>query len=446
MLEELKLSNFRLFDDEVTVRFRPITVLIGRNSSGKSSIVKFLLMLKQSSTSGQSRLLNSEGDKVSLGAFVDLKNSLTTKRYLTFELRVSTASNMVAPFVTGLLESVSEEEGESLLCKVQANVLYSRRINRGRVSYSLATLFAGKQLHSFDVKPLEDSSLWDYPPIPSERRPASLASGNDEIPKSLGSRSKRVEELQRLLTRRFAERSIVDTLLYQINSIRHLLPVRAESQRVILASSPPADDVGQQGEYTMLHLQQLASESNSGYEFIRAHLENIVGIEAIRFRTSAGYVSRAYARSKITGADVLIADYGFGVGQCLPILVQGAIMAPQTTLIVEQPEAQLHPTAQLELGSFFADLWTQRKVTSIIETHSGNVLLRLRRLIARGDLSHKDVSVAYFTFDRRATDNMPTIREPRHQGGWFHGSRPANGILRGQTSSRGLKLGVREHD
>ena len=35
MLTELKLSNFRIFDDEVTVRFRPITVLIGRNSSGK---------------------------------------------------------------------------------------------------------------------------------------------------------------------------------------------------------------------------------------------------------------------------------------------------------------------------------------------------------------------------------------------------------------------------
>ena len=48
MLTELKLSNFRIFNDEVTVRFRPITVLIGRNSSGKSSIIKFLLMLQQS--------------------------------------------------------------------------------------------------------------------------------------------------------------------------------------------------------------------------------------------------------------------------------------------------------------------------------------------------------------------------------------------------------------
>ena len=442
MLGELKLSNFRLFDDEVTVRFRPITVLIGRNSSGKSSIVKFLLMLKQSSTSGQSRLLNSEGDKVSLGTFVDLKNTLTTKRNLTFELCVSTAGNMVTPFLPGLSESVSEEEAERLLCKIQASVLYSRRYNRGRVSYSLATLLAGEQLLSFDVKPLEDSSLWDYPPISSGLRSASLASGKDDMPESLGSRSARVDAIQRQLSRRYAERSIVDMLLYQISSIRHLLPVRAESQRVILASSPPVDDVGQEGNYTMPHLQQLASDSSSGYEFVKAHLENIVGIEAIRFRTSAGYVSQAYARSKMTGADVLIADYGFGVGQCLPILVQGAIMAPQTTLIVEQPEAQLHPTAQLELGSFFAALWTQRKVASIIETHSGNVLLRLRRLIARGDLSYKDVSVAYFTFDQD-NGNMPVIRNlDINQDGSMQAGLPMEFF--GADVIEGLQLGVRE--
>ena len=48
MLKELKISNFRGFDEEVVVRFAPITVFIGKNNSGKSSIIKFLLMLQQS--------------------------------------------------------------------------------------------------------------------------------------------------------------------------------------------------------------------------------------------------------------------------------------------------------------------------------------------------------------------------------------------------------------
>ena len=48
MLKELKITNFRGFDEEVVVRFAPITVFIGKNNSGKSSIINFLLMLQQS--------------------------------------------------------------------------------------------------------------------------------------------------------------------------------------------------------------------------------------------------------------------------------------------------------------------------------------------------------------------------------------------------------------
>ena len=409
MLTELKLSNFRIFDEEVTVRFRSITVLIGRNSSGKSSIIKFLLMLQQSAVPGQAQFLNPDGDKVRLGAFPELKNSLTKNRVLSFYLSVSGGSGVASPYITKKLDPDEIEKDVSLKCKVQASVRYSRRASRGRSRFSLENTATDEEAIAFNVRPLEDSSLWDYPRHSDEFRSLSSLANDSEMSVNRAERLRHLNRMEKELVRVFAERSIIDTLRYEVGSIRHLLPVRAESQRVILASVPPSDDVGQGGEYTLPHLQRLISESGEGYEFIRPHLENIVGIESVRFRNSAGYVSQAFARNMATGADVLIADYGFGVGQCLPILVQGAIMAPQTTLMVEQPEAQLHPTAQLELGSFFADLWTQRQVGSIIETHSDNILLRLRRLIARGDLNHEDVSVAFFTFDEH-NHNMPVVK------------------------------------
>ena len=199
--------------------------------------------------------------------------------------------------------------------------------------------------------------------------------------------------------------------------------------------------MGQRGEYALPHLQQLTSGSSDEYEFIQPHLENIAGIEAIRFKTSSGYISQAYARNKTTGADVLIADYGYGVGQCLPILVQGAIMAPYTSLTVEQPEAQLHPTAQLELGSFFANLWKRRNVGSIVETHSSNVLLRLRSLIAKEELSPDDVSVAFFTFDE-GNSKKPIVKNlDVHQDGSMQAGLPMEFF--GADVIEGLQLGMR---
>ena len=82
-------------------------------------------------------------------------------------------------------------------------------------------------------------------------------------------------------------------------------------------------------------------------------------------------------------------------------------MPKYSTFMIEQPEAQLHPSAQLEIASYFAHLWKERDVSSIIETHSDNILLRLRRLVANGFLSPKDVSVAFFTIDE--TEKTPTI-------------------------------------
>ena len=117
-------------------------------------------------------------------------------------------------------------------------------------------------------------------------------------------------------------------------------------------------------------------------------------------------------------------------------------MPPMTSLVVEQPEAQLHPTAQLEMGSFFADLWKERNVGSIIETHSDNILLRLRRLIANGTLPAKDVSVAYFTHDEEK-ENMPVIKNlDIEKDGSMEKGLPMEFF--GADLAEGLKLGARE--
>ena len=290
----------------------------------------------------------------------------------------------------------------------------------------------------YGSKILDDTTFGDFPARDWDRESLPELEANEQ------SRERYVEWMDRRnasFIRAMAEVEMTGVLSYIIDSIRHLSPVRDESQRVIVASPPPMDSVGQRGQYTLPHLQEMMAEHPERYEFIQPHLRSVAGIEGVRFKTSSGYVSRALAVNQTTGAEVLIADYGFGVSQCLPIFVQGAIMAPYTSLIVEQPEAQLHPTAQLEMGSYFADLWNQRKVGSIIETHSDNILLKLRRLIAKEELSHKDVSVAFFTFDDNK-NNMPVIRNLAiNQDGSMEPGLPMEFF--GANIIEGMKLGAR---
>ena len=445
MLTELKLSNFRVFDDEVTVRFRPITVFIGRNSSGKSTIIKFLLMLQQSAAPGQSQFLNPEGDKVNLGVFSELKNALTRKRNLRFSLTArSTSEDIDRPMLryVGLTEG---DEEQTLLYRTRASISYGSNVAVDSAGHFLLDELTGRTLMRSDAKASDEPTFLASPPSGSTEfglvEPGEERLTRSEAMERMGKAL--IQELTspRSTMNRFnAELALVRNLRREIHSIQHLSPVREESQRVILASLPPVNNVGQRGQYALPHLQKVVSEHKDGYKFISRHILSVTGISGITFKTSSGYVSRALARNETTGADVLIADYGFGVGQCLPILVQGAIMAPRTTLMVEQPEAQLHPMAQLELGSFFADLWTQRQVGSIIETHSDNILLRLRRLIARGELSHEDVSVAFFTID--GDSNMPTVKNlDINEDGTMQPGLPMEFF--GADIMEGLQLGAR---
>ncbi|MCZ0932104.1 MAG: AAA family ATPase [Oligoflexia bacterium] len=217
--------------------------------------------------------------------------------------------------------------------------------------------------------------------------------------------------LQDNIKEKVAIADIIKALRDNINNLLHLLPVRSIGESVI-AIKTPLDHVGKSGENTLYHLQDIINKKNTTYnkyKFIYNYINKVAGIDEMGFKKSETLnFSECLARNKLTKAKTQIGNFGFGVSQCLPIFVQGALMPQFSSLMVEQPEAQLHPTAQLELGEFFADLWKKYKVGSIIETHSDNILLRLRRLIAKGYLETEEVSVAFFDFD--SNNGQPIIK------------------------------------
>ena len=91
-----------------------------------------------------------------------------------------------------------------------------------------------------------------------------------------------------------------------------------------------------------------------------------------------------------------VANMGEGISQLLPVIANVVLTRPGQTLLVEQPELHLHPSAQSDLGDLFAEsVAGETGPQFIVETHSEHLLLRVRRHVAEGRLAPDTVSVLY---------------------------------------------------
>lgn len=101
-------------------------------------------------------------------------------------------------------------------------------------------------------------------------------------------------------------------------------------------------------------------------------------------------------------------NMGFGISYALPIILSGLIIEQGGLLIIENPEAHLHPAGQSRMGTFLAWL-ASRGVQVIIETHSDHVLNGIRRAIGEHQyLSHKEAVVHFFD---ALQDDSPQVQK-----------------------------------
>jgi predicted ATPase len=94
---------------------------------------------------------------------------------------------------------------------------------------------------------------------------------------------------------------------------------------------------------------------------------------------------------------VNIVDVGQGMNQALPLIVRANVTdRPDSLIVLEQPELHLHPAAHGDLAELFAKSAKENNQTFVIETHSENIILRLRKLIIDNDFGFtKDDLVIY---------------------------------------------------
>lgn len=122
---------------------------------------------------------------------------------------------------------------------------------------------------------------------------------------------------------------------------------------------------------------------------------------------------------KITGPAENLIDVGYGVSQVLPVLVDLLGSDENTLFLLQQPEVHLHPRAQAELGSFFANFVKQSRHFLVVETHSDYLLDRIRISVKNGILTPEDVSILFFDRPGRdvtiyplSLDRLGNIKKP----------------------------------
>jgi len=186
-------------------------------------------------------------------------------------------------------------------------------------------------------------------------------------------------------------------------------PFRDQPQRTYLYSGETAKRIGTTGSNTAIMLAADASRRG-------ALRKNLVGQVSEWFNYTG--IARGLSVESLTprhfelclvsndGSKHNICDVGFGCSQVLPVLVSGLSLfseddhrrARPRILIVQEPEIHLHPDAQAAMGSFFANLAT-KSGQIFIETHSDNLVLRIARHVALGDINAEDVAIFYISDD-----------------------------------------------
>ena len=408
MIKSLRLLNFKAFEDTGTLQLRPLTVLAGPNSGGKSSILQSLLLLKQTLGSPPQIDLNLDGDYLQFSGFNELtfgKPSLP-RSSVTYEFEVETPiPGEIAPLYFSDL-ALPEDSTASLQSKVELTFRYERRnkansvvLGRFEISsridethgpYLKGTLRSGDYHVAMKGKGIE------LPRAFRNRRVKSVG-GRHFLPHVLvlESQEKNVHPVHVPLDPIFAHpiQEIEEELE---ENLEYLGPLRERPRRAYLHSGNPMTKIGDSGQYAA---QILWLEKDNKVEYLPALGQDPFSttlMEAVndaflrlgmfqpvdvRSEKSVMYQILFRLGSSKTRKAVTIADVGFGVSQMLPILVLGLRSRESSLLLLEQPEIHLHPKLQANLADFLLTL-AARERRLIVETHSDHFINRLRRRIA----------------------------------------------------------------
>lgn len=390
-ITKIAVKRFKSIAEKCEIEISPLTILAGANSSGKSSIMQPLLMLKQT--------LEARYDPGPL--LIDGPNV----KFTIVEQFLSSLSNEVngKSFTVGIGGS---DDGLSYF------VNSSYRKSKNQIEVMKMTVDQSIYPENFTLLPKMSKDE-----IKKIAEPPSLSEDADVV--------RRSGCFLRLASQHgYSVFNIVDILADHIYDTIHIPGLRGNPERVYKISSVGKRYPGTFENYaaSVIHLWQESADERLKSVTNSLHALSLTGDVSTNKIGDVGIevkVGRLPLHSTNDPDLVNIADVGFGVSQVLPVIVALIAAKPGQLVYLEQPELHLHPNAQVALTQVLADA-AKRGVRVVAETHSSLLLLGVQILVAEGQLAPELVKLHWFSRNKEGITEVDSvdIDEAGRYGDW----------------------------
>ena len=361
MLTKLHIDNLKCFK-EFSLRLAPLTLLTGFNAAGKSTSIQSLLLLAQALRGGpRNWKIPLNGELVQLGT-----------------------------------------PGDALHDGAAGELVIGIETDKVRLAWSL-TAEDRSQSHSMTVSHIQWQSDIDH----------GIYIRDNEL-------------LDGILPRA-ADKGIKSVTDVIANTI-YISAIRSGPDDVYpIPTSPepiPAD-VGVRGEYSAWWIERMGEDDIDTKRFHPSEVATIFrrqlnawagtlfpGAQVNATRIPNTQFCQLALRNHESDKWRKPSNIGYGLTYALPILVAGLIARPGQILVIDSPEAHLHPMGQSQMGRFLA-MVAASGVQVIVETHSDHVLNGMRLAVFEKKLIPEQVAVHFFNSRPREADEHAHVISPR---------------------------------
>lgn len=434
---EVRFKNFRCFKDTEFLELKKITVLVGENSSGKTSFLGGLRHLSGLIT-GDNVDLNSA--PFEMGSFKDIVyQSRGKEKISTFQYEWKIVNNVYR-------WTFEDKHGDSSLQEFTAKSLDTQEP-------SMIILRKGKAILRVKLSSKEVKLLKQFGAVVS---PRTNEGGYHQVELNLkgGISNLALVTLQRAFDLRFffflLEKEILEQMLSREDrhlestdnslrskspikglrdlssqlskQLRHLAPSRSQSHKNTIAHAPlrtepervyshgrsQRDGDDPSGSYVPMKLLKYSKSNDESWTKLSDTL-SMFGEKAGLFKkVEVKSLSRnsTYPFSILIktnqGRTSNIMDVGYGVSQILPLVFDVISVTGPVLFLLQQPEVHLHPRAQAEFGSLIAKL-AKDKREFVIETHSDYIIDRIKYEIKQQTIKASDVGILFFEQNKSNT-------------------------------------------